>query len=413
MRWRYRESSERWITQGNVYHYVGYGPQQHPWKQKVYDSSNGYFTHLGQSSIYDDNDPSDKKKVKECYHKRHVTILSAQSAFWKDGASYISVDKFYGPLDRTDPVLPEPPDLDYQAVNSITPKLKASMSLPNFLFELKDLRKVIPTSQQLQRISAALIAVSTNPFKGGRKWGAKELHNAAAGQHLSAQFGYLPLIDDAYNLVSSIEAYNYSKRDFERYANKPQVGYFKKYLPETIGARKYGSTNVGPSFRYYTQDNIISDVITYGIKYTYSVDAVAMKSPALFYKYMGFRANPRILWDAIPFSFIVDWMIGVGKFLEQFDAGAVPVKMNIISCWKSRKTVVKRIHGFEAVPHPTGRWITGPGIYATTTFTIYRRGPWVPTYGLLDSLDVIQQQKLTRNKVTLATSLGKVLTHKG
>lgn len=417
MRWRYKDTGKRWVSNGNVKHYIGYGPMQPPYLTTVYDNTNGYDLFTEQSAIYDDADPAKKKTIKEVYHKKVSIKLTARAARWIDKqptyTAWISWDRFFGPIDQTDPVLPEPPDLDYQAINNITPKLKASMSLPNFLFELKDLKKVIPSSQQLQRISAALEAIATNPFKGSRKWGASELHNAAAGQHLSAQFGYLPLIDDAFQLYSSIESFNNQKRDFERKAGKPQVGYFKKSLPEIQGPKKYGGPNHGPSFRYYTRDTVVTDIITYGISYTYSASMSDLNSPLLFAKYMGFRNNPRVLWDAIPFSFVVDWFIGFGKFLEQFDEGSVPVNMTIHKSWKSRKTVVRREHGFEALDHATGRWVSGPGVYAVTTFTFYRRAPIVLNYSLLDSLDIIQQQKLTRNKVMLASSLGKVLTHKG
>lgn len=375
-------------------------------------------SHLGDELLQLPEKKKGRPRVKikplpfhKCFHTKLRTSLGFKSALWKDGSAWQSYDPLFGPIDQTIPDIPEIDSYDYEAINSITPKLKADLSVPNFLFELKDLKKVIPSSQQLQRISAALIALTTNPFKGGRRWGASELHNAAAGQHLSAQFGYLPLIDDAFNLVLSIDTFNQRVFDFQKRAGKPQTGYYRKVLPTTVGEKKYGG--VSANLRPWTRDSIIRDTVTYGVRYTYSLEMGSLKVPSLFYKYMGFRANPRILWDAIPFSFIVDWFFGIGSFLAQFDAGAVPVNMHIISGWRTRKTTIRREHGFEAVPHASGYWVSGPGLYATTEFTVYERLPWVFDTSVLGSLQKIQLQKVTRNKVMLASSLGKVLTHKG
>lgn len=37
-----------------------------------------------------------------------------------------------------------------------------------------------------------------------------------------------------------------------------------------------------------------------------------------FLDILGINANPAIIWNAIPFSFIVDWFYDVGDFLERF-----------------------------------------------------------------------------------------------
>jgi len=38
---------------------------------------------------------------------------------------------------------------------------------------------------------------------------------------------------------------------------------------------------------------------------------------------IGFELNPRIIWDAVPFTFVIDWFFGIGGFLDQFKIDAV------------------------------------------------------------------------------------------
>ncbi len=32
---------------------------------------------------------------------------------------------------------------------------------------------------------------------------------------------------------------------------------------------------------------------------------------------LGFELNPRIIWDAVPFTFVLDWFFGIGSWLER------------------------------------------------------------------------------------------------
>lgn len=51
---------------------------------------------------------------------------------------------------------------------------------------------------------------------------------------------------------------------------------------------------------------------------------------------LGFELNPRILWDAIPFTFILDWFFGIGSWLEshKHDTLELPVAYmgSYVSC---------------------------------------------------------------------------------
>jgi hypothetical protein len=44
---------------------------------------------------------------------------------------------------------------------------------------------------------------------------------------------------------------------------------------------------------------------------------------------LGFQLNAGILWEAIPYSFVVDWFVSVSKLLQRFRKKWIPVKLFI------------------------------------------------------------------------------------
>lgn len=368
----------------------------------------------GVEDFYDEPG-GNKKAVKPCYHQKSTTEFFPFSGTLKGWFGDVFVWEGYKLGSATNLVfLPPRPDITTVALNAITPKLKADMSLPNFIFELKDLRRIIPDMTTIQRTAAALTAIATNPFKGGRRWGVSELSNTVASQHLNAAFGYLPLIDDAFKLVSSINDFNRRLADFKSHGSKLNTGYFKKVYPAELLLRKT-ENNVMPLSRFRTEHHLVDDSLVCGIKYRYTIPMGPVNVPDIFLKYIGFRSNPRILWDAIPFSFIIDWFFGVGKFLEQFDPGAIPVQMHIESAWLTRHSQVQVKTFLETLPDPYGvnEWKSGGGLTSRTTIDYYDRKVIDINPSLLGSLNALALQNVTKNKVMLGLSLGKVLTHRG
>lgn len=83
--------------------------------------------------------------------------------------------------------------------------------------------------------------------------------------------------------------------------------------------------------------------MTATVEYTYVVDDPPTVSiPKLFLKYMGFRNNPGIIWEAIPFSFCVDWLLSVSKSIDALDDGAIKVTCLIVSSGYSYKFRTER-----------------------------------------------------------------------
>lgn len=300
-----------------------------------------------------------------------------------------------------------------RAVQHTRPKFKAELSLPNFLFELKDLKRIIPTRDRIRTLKDALTGIMGNPFKRkSQRTAANELSQEVASQYLNANFGYLPLIDDCFKIVSSIEKFNQQLQAFIRDSKTFKIGHYTETIERSEGEEIEDHLN---SFsRGYHVDSISEVKYTCTIKYQYEILVPKLYVPSVFIKYMGFRSNPRILWDALPFSFVLDWVLRFGKALESFDEGAIPVRMVISECCVSRKYSSVTKHYYDDVPNPAcsfnmgERWLQATEGYQRFDRWLIDRGS-ISLSGL-PPLPVTD--KISVKEFTLALALGKTLSHK-
>jgi hypothetical protein len=149
-----------------------------------------------------------------------------------------------------------------------------------------------------------------------------------------------------------------------------------------------------------------SEVIyTCNIRYKFtSLNPPPPPSNALFKKWIGFRGDPRIVWNAIPFSFVIDWVLKVGDWLSQFDEGAFPVRLTILDACVSRKFTLscKFLHKYT----PSTAWTSSGGdfTFGEVTQKIYERSVILPS-DVMSSNALPQWDNLSLRELALATSL--------
>jgi hypothetical protein len=304
-----------------------------------------------------------------------------------------------------------------RAYQNIRPKFKGEVSLPNFLFELKDLKRILPSRARISELAKSLARINQNPFtkrfRRAAKEAGNEVTNEVAGQYLSANFGYLPLISDVFKLVGDIQHFNQRLDTFILYGKKPQVGHYTEVVPRAELDQLEEWSNW---FEKGWHKDSVSDVKwTCTIKYGYQVLIPKLNIPNVFIKYLGFRRNPRVLWDALPFSFVIDWIFRFGKFLEAFDEGAIPVNLGIIDTCVSQRysSVVK--HYRADVPNATASLEIGPDpqLQCTEGYEVYKRWRVEPGSALLNGLPPLPvTDKISVKEFTLALALGKTLSNK-
>lgn len=110
---------------------------------------------------------------------------------------------------------------------------------------------------------------------------------------------------------------------------------------------------------------------------------------------LGVNFNPAIVWNALPWSFVVDWVVGVSRWLDNLKVGNMEPKINILQyLWSVRRSRTVQVEGKVAF----NKYFSGydPYTYYPTAYvsfpvtyeTAYRRsaglpGPsWFETSGL-------------------------------
>ncbi|DAD51791.1 maturation protein [ssRNA phage Gerhypos.1_21] len=195
-------------------------------------------------------------------------------------------------------------------INSVWDYLRPDLrtvSIPNFLADIEDLKDLF----QIWKKNVSI---------------AKNL----AGAHLNYKFGWKPTVGDLSDMIEGVTKL------------RAKLAAFKSQLGQTIqGSRgvTHGlptsatGTIVYPS-GLHTASYSASCVRKVTAYIAWQPQPLAVMGPMDevlrgLLDSLGFELNPRIIWDAIPFTFVIDWFFGVGSWLDRFrvDALELPVAL--------------------------------------------------------------------------------------
>jgi hypothetical protein len=229
---------------------------------------------------------------------------------------------------------------------SLKPDLTA-LSLPNFLLELDDLKALF----ELWKKKIGTV---------------KNL----AGAHLNYNFGWKPTLGDIRSMTDCVTGVLDKIAAFKRMANVAQRAH-KSIINE--------STYSKGSFTYsvnHTCDWSAS------LKRTKRAELVYKPQPfkvcgsyelilRAYLDALGFELNPRIIWDALPFTFVIDWFFGIGSWLERhkYDTLELPiVRVDTNICYKEILQVESRLLMTSSVANP-GTWNQPPWVSSRQFFS--------------------------------------------
>jgi hypothetical protein len=265
------------------------------------------------------------------------------------------------------------PDMELlrrKAVNTMRPHLKSALSVLNFILELKDLKSWGKVGNALQRIRGTAKPSSINLGREARKkWGEslpysdlsykmpggrikmlKDIVKRLSGAHLQASFGIIPLISDLCEAFTGLNEMQVKLQTLKRFANRRQVRRYRYLIPPSSDDGSLGrqwhqlGTNVKAWVPPYDTDSrphpvyhqkwrwnkapIYHAKMVY--KYTLPSMTEAEEKAKLLFETIGLKFDPSIVWNAIPFSFVVDWVIDVSSFLKSFSRSNFPIITQVI-----------------------------------------------------------------------------------
>jgi hypothetical protein len=295
--------------------------------------------------------------------------------------------------------------LNHRACRSMMPKLPKSISVLNFLWEMKEFLKMF----EFWALRRSL------------------LENISNGT-LNEEFGWRPFLSDVCDLLVGLRDFRKKYKKFLQGMHIPHVRHFRKILTEDnllprfinheLAKYSHGQFNAFPlnsdsmaavGFSYYgtlQSNHKITPEYIATMKFTYF-------APDLLKSYGELRAildafniywDPQVIWNAIPFSFIVDWFFNVGDWLHnQFSAPNAPVYTRIIDFCTSVKVDIVTEGDLWV---PSNLLVTGsPDSYLNwrDRYKLYHRKPGVPI--LEDPLHLLSPLEDLR-KIILALALG-------
>lgn len=149
-------------------------------------------------------------------------------------------------------------------------------------------------------------------------------------------FGYLPMYNDLVSLWQSARMYRERVAKLLADEGKEKVVHFEHSLSDRYeDADQYRDQAIdfgcNGSFRFHRNIRYVNPMFRATIRYSYELPDWAKEDANLrgLLDMLGVQVNPRVIWAAIPFSFVIDWVIGIGRWLDQFKTSNLEPRTHI------------------------------------------------------------------------------------
>lgn len=244
--------------------------------------------------------------------------------------------------------IPKPADwerLIQQALSSMMPSIKQEVSILNSIHELKDFASLKHSFRDALSLTVALKAIRQKNLAGKLftriykiEILREVLRNTSSG-YLQWSFNIAPLIRDVKGLIAALRTVERRLNALITSAAKTQRKHYIVPLSELrdsdettamtgLGYPQWGRTAASKSRRLvYSEPSKFHVMIEYNYNYTqFQLEHARVLS---YLDAIGVNLNPAILWNATKWSFVVDWIISVGRWLDQFKVVNMKPVVNI------------------------------------------------------------------------------------
>lgn len=212
------------------------------------------------------------------------------------------------------------------------------LSIANFLIELRELRHIGKRLKELsEKQHWSWLSRSQLPAK-------RQLAFNIADSHLSIKFGVVPLVNDIFTMLRAM--LNLRKRV------KYLLAQLHRMNTITASIKQYKVSDSGWIDNIYSNfvDLLCDGMTDYravpgvlhcrhseftpqvGMKYSLFCEKLSEMNLHLrvFLEAFGIKWDPVIVWNAIPFSFLLDWIFDVAGWLGKLDQlSFLPVKLRV------------------------------------------------------------------------------------
>jgi len=299
--------------------------------------------------------------------------------------------------------VPAPADLESlidRSLQTMLPKIRSELSLINSVIELKDFRGLF-------RSALSKITNFRRTFRGALNKPLRQLVRSVPGGYLQYMFNLRPLISDISGIYRSVASVEKRLNDLVTREGRVRLQHFQCNLTEDdrirVETRKFwmGYTwAYDPATGWYdgqfpiytnvdNEQTIVTDPATFHaqIQYNYNYTDYQREHARVLalLDALGVNFNAAIIWNAIPWSFVVDWVLGVGRYLDKNKVGLMDPQINILqylwSVKRQRKRHIRSHLTSNVYYSGTGRTDQYPPVsimQPVVTETSYRRQVGLP-----------------------------------
>lgn len=244
-----------------------------------------------------------------------------------------------------------------RAYRAMEPSLENNFSILNFFYELKDFKELHRSIGSFWRLSRRMkpktFLERTNSQQGGsatirglldawttRDSSALQRARGVAGAHLSWEFAIRPFVSDLSQISKILASMMQRIKEYRDKAGIPQT----RHYVEKEDAPDFGDINV--ALNAYQRIKIkrlnTPQVERHAtMRYVYSIPYMSevMSNILGVMGQLGLSpSRPSIVWNAIPFTFLVDWFFDVGDLLDRwFGRDLNPASVTVLDFCCSQK----------------------------------------------------------------------------
>jgi len=253
------------------------------------------------------------------------------------------------------------------------------VSIPNFLYELKDLPSMI------RDIGSAKL----NPRTKERVLTPK----GASNHYLAAQFGWVPLINDLRKLMQFQTSVDKKVKELKQLYDKGGISRTYQIHDGRANVVSSSTFAVDQPLAFYipltskqaimTQRVMWGSVrweLLFGPKHVSNAELQKMARKLVF----GLNLSPAALWQAMPWSWLIDWFTNTGDLIGSF-SNAVPVVPSNVCIMTTTNTIIQYDRA-DAI-----KWVQG-GVGLITYTTKERR---IVTPALSASIPILSGYQLS------------------
>lgn len=178
-----------------------------------------------------------------------------------------------------------------------------NVSIANFIWELREIKSLIPQLMRFKTLSSA---------EFGKNLGT------ISNNYLAYQFGWKPLLSDIKKfcrlIPSVIDRIEFLKKSYRKftYLNSYSGDFTANHVQSVPTGGAPTTVEVRTQISHFRSDFRAKCIIWHDIP-DLDGDLVFLKA---FATALGLNRPGSIIWNAIPFSFLVDWFVKVGDYVD-------------------------------------------------------------------------------------------------